>query len=163
MRRNGPDRKSRGYILAEGIVAAAIIATAIVGILALLATSLRQAQFSRSQFIASMLALEGIETTRAIRDGNWIAAAPWNAGLAAGDYQVQYDSTALAPFTGSPLRFDPVTRLYQYAAGTNTEFVRRIILTSISADELRVISRVSWTVRSIPFSIDVEEHLFNWL
>jgi hypothetical protein len=161
MKRGGV--KQNGFILAEGVIASSIIATAIVGLLALLAASLRQAQFSKSQFIASQLALEGIEIVRAIRDDNWINGRPWNAGLAAGDYQAQYDSTALDPFSGNPLRLDPVSRRYQYVAGTNTEFTRRIIISNVGADEIRVISRVSWTVRSIPFAIDVEEHLFNWL
>lgn len=153
-----------GFMLTEGIVASTIIATAVVGILALLASSLRIAQLSESQLVASMLAQEGVEVARAIRDANWIADSPrpWNAGFSNGDYQVEYNSTAFLPFSGSPLRFDTTTRRYQYDTGTNTEFVRRIIITNLSVDELRVISRVSWTVRNIPFSIDVEAHLFNW-
>lgn len=156
-------RLLEGFILSEGIIAASIIATAIVGILALLAASLRQAQFAKSQFIAAELALEGVEVVRAIRDENWINGRPWNAGLSPGDYQAQYDSVSLDAFTGNPLRLDPVSGRYQYAVGNNTEFTRRIIISNIGADEIRAISRVSWTVRSIPFSIDVEEHLFNWL
>lgn len=155
--------KGSGYILAEGLVAAAIIATAIVGILALLTTSLRHMQIARNQFIASMLALEGVEVVRAIRDGNWINGRLWSAGLAPGDYQLQYDSTTLQSFINNPLRFDPATRRYQHDTGANTEFTRRIIISSVNPDQIRVISRVIWTARGIPFSIDVEEHLFNWL
>lgn len=155
--------RNRGFILAEGIIASSIIATAIVGILALLAASLRQAQFAKSQFIASQLALEGIEIVRAIRDENWINGRQWNFGLSPGDYQAQYNSTSLDQFIGSPLRFDSASGLYQYDVGTNTEFTRRLIVSNIGADEIRVISRLSWTVRNTPFSIDVEEHLFNWL
>jgi type II secretory pathway pseudopilin PulG len=161
--RNFLRSRKKGFILIESIVASAIIATAIVGILALLSISLRQAQIVKSQFIASMLALEGIEVVRAIRDENWINGRAWNEGLVPGDYQVQFDSTVLAPFSGNPLRFDPATGRYQYVSGENTEFVRRIIISNISADEIRVISRVSWQVRNVPFAIDAEDHLFNWL
>lgn len=167
-----------GYMLTEGIIASAIIATAVVGILALLASSLRIAQFSKSQLIASMLAQEGIEVVRAIRDANWIQGALFGCHLGSGDYQVEYNTAFAEPgvcapppfFTGSPIKFDSATGRYQYAVGVNTEFTRRIIIVNLDSslnpgpdtDEIRVISRVSWTARSIPFAIDVEEHLFNW-
>jgi Tfp pilus assembly protein PilV len=157
--------RQNGAALAELLVAVAIISTAIVSILALLAVSLEQAQFSRAQFIASMLAIEGIEVVHAIRDENWINGRPWNAGLAPGDYQVQYNSTSLVPFSGNPLRFDSISRHYQYDTGENTEFTRRIIISSVSANEIRIISNVRWRVRNIPnpFEINTEAHLFNWL
>jgi Tfp pilus assembly protein PilV len=154
-----------GAALTEGIVAITIISVAIVSILALLVMNLRQIQISRSQFIASQLAMEGVEVVRLIRDENWINRRSWNTGLGPGNYQVQYNSRALETFTGNPLRLDPNSKRYQYATGPNTEFTRRIIIQHVSPDQIRVISNVSWTVRNIaePFEINTEKHLFNWM
>jgi hypothetical protein len=153
---------NKGYVLTEAIVASSIIVISIVGALSLLNSVLRQSSFLKQQFIASQLALEGIEIVRAIRDENWIASRPWNSGLLPGSYQAQYDSRSLSSFSGTPLKFDPATGLYQYNTGQDTEFVRKITISDISPDEIRVLSSVSWQVRGIPFAIDVESRLFNW-
>ncbi len=155
-----------GAALTEGLIAVSIIATAVVGILGLLAVSLRHAQISRSQLIASQLAIEGIEVVRSIRDENWIEGEPWDTGLIPDAYLVEYDSRGLMPFTDDiPLRLNRETGRYQYDVGDRTEFTRRIIIYRISADQIRVTSNVSWHVRGVPtpFEINTEEHLFNFL
>jgi len=157
--------KNAGFMLSEGIIASSLIITAIVGILALLATSLRNAQFSKEQFIASMLAQEGIEIVRSIRDENFIAEPKRNfdqGGIIYGDSEAAYTDHLLRPFSGRPLKFDPNAG-YQYSLGQDTDFIRKInIRRGITDDELIVSVRVDWRVRGVNFNITVEDHLFNW-
>lgn len=165
----GLGKGSSGIALAESIIAIAIISTAVVGLLSLLATSLRQAEISRSQFIASHLALEGLEVVRAIRDANWIRRPPnpWNHGLAPrSDYQVQFNSTALTTFTGNEppqLTLDQDGHYRQDGTGSPTGFRRHIIISDISTNTIRVRSTVSWAVRGVPFTLNAETRLYNWL
>jgi len=161
---------SKGFSLAEVLVATGIVGVALAPIVFLLTTSIRQASVVQDQLIAGQLAQEGVEIVRAVRDENWINAAPgrpFYSGLAAGTWLVDYRRAALLPFSaGEPLRIEAGTGFYYHGAGVPSRFFRTIHVVhnpSASPREIRVQSVVSWTTRGIPFSVTVEDHLFDWL
>ena len=151
-----------GFTLFETIVAIGLILVGLVAALALITSSLFYASNIQDRLIAANLAAEGIEIVRNIRDGNWLREVPWNSGLADGDYQAAYDSTALSGYSGQPFLFDSTTNLYNYISGATTLYVRKISITSISANEIKVVSTVTWQSRRASYNSSAEDRLLNW-
>lgn len=121
--------------------------------------------------IASNLAQEGVELTRAIRDTNWLLQQPtWEGMNGCGapiGCEIAFDAPALVQVIDAPrpLRFVPDLGLYQYTSGQQTQFDRVITVTSPSgnADERVITSTVSWRERGKDMSVSLEYHLFDWL
>jgi len=158
-------KHSSGFTLVEALVASGIVMVSVTSILALLTLSLRQASFVQDQLVAANLAQEGLEIVHAIRHDNWLNGRAFNAGLANGDWRVDYLQASLLPWADQPLSFDSNSGFYQYASGAATNFKRKISITNNPGgrpDEILVQSVVEWTSRGIPFSIVAEDHLFNW-
>ena len=150
-----------GFTLIETIVAVGIIVIGLVSALTLITNSLFYVSNIGDRLIAANLTAEGLEVARNIRDNNWIANLSWDNGLANGDYQASYNSTALLPYSGSAFLIDGVG-LYNYSSGAVTSYVRKISISNLSSYEIRVISAVTWQRRGITYSSSAESHLFNW-
>jgi len=151
-----------GFTLFETIVAVGLILVGLVAALALITTSLFYVSNIQDRLVASNLAAEGIEVVRNIRDDNWLRDISWNNGLADGDYQAAYNSTALSAYSGQQFLFDSSTNLYGYDSGAATSYARKISIANLSAYEVRVVSTVTWQRRGITYSISTEDRLFDW-
>lgn len=151
-----------GFTLFETIVAVGLILVGLVAALALITSSLFYASNIQDRLIAANLAAEGIEIVRNIRDNNWLQNAAWNKGLTNGDYQATYSSMALSGYSGQPFLFDSTTNLYNYISGATTLYVRKISITSISANEIKVVSTVTWQSRRASYNSSAEDRLLNW-
>lgn len=151
-----------GFTLFETIVAVGLILVGLVAALALITTSLFYVSNVQDRLITANLAAEGIEIVRNIRDSNWLRGVSWNSGLTNGDYQAVYDSTALFAYSGQPFLFNSTANLYGYASGAATTYVRKISITSISANEIRVVSTVTWQGRGVSYNSSAEDRLLNW-
>lgn len=154
--------KMKGFTLIETIVAVGVVMIGLVSALGMITTALFYISNIQDRLVATNLAAEGIEIAKNIRDNNWLQSLPWNNGLSNGDYQASYNSTALASYSGAPILFDSGSGLYNYSSGANTPYVRKISVTNLSSYEIRVVSIVTWQIRSVAFSSSVETHLFNW-
>lgn len=153
----------KGFTLIETIVATSIIVTALVSSLALINSSLVFASSFADRLAASNLAAEGIEVARNIRDNNWLANLSWNNGLSNGDYNMVYNSLSLIAYSDTPLKLNSSSGIYDYSAlSDQTIFKRKISITNLSSYEMKIVSTVSWQRRNKPYSIIVEDHLFNW-
>lgn len=152
-----------GQMMVEAMVAITIVVVGMGGILSLTAKSLGMNQVITSQYVASNLSAEGIEVVKNILDRNVIQKRPWNEGVAPGEYEVDYASTAMSGFSNRTLNFDLGTGFYSYAIGSATSYLRKIIIEQISPDELHVRSIVDWaTSGGITFQIITEDYFFNW-
>lgn len=150
-------------MMVEAMVAITIVVVGLLGIFSLTSRSLSLNQVITSQYVASNLSAEGIEVVKNILDRNAIQRRPWNEGVAPGEFEVDYASTALGIFTGRKLDFDSGTGFYSYAGSNPTSYVRKIIVDQIAPDELHVRSIVDWTTRDGgTFQIITEDYFFNW-
>ncbi len=149
--------------MVEAMIAISIALIGLLGIFSLTSSSLGETQIVTSQYIGSNLAAEGVEIVKNMLDKNVLQNQPWNIGISAGDYEADYGATTLSFFSGRPILFDPSTGLYQYATGNPTTYVRKITIDTISADEIKVTSFVSWTTRgAAAFNIAAEDYFYNW-
>ena len=116
--------------------------------------------FNADRFIASRLAQEGMELVSNIRDTNWLnSGTDWDNGLTVGDYLVQYDKDSLLTYSDTPLRIDG-NGFYNYDNGDDSKFKRKITITPINANELKIEVQITWLGKGSP--LEVEEHLYNW-
>lgn len=155
-------RKS-GQALVESIVALSVLTMGLLGIITLLSQSLGLNRSVSDNYTATYLGTEGIEVVKSIIDANQIQGRAWNEGLMNGAYEVTYDSVSLTSNQDRFLRYEPATNLYSYAGSQATTLKRTVTIERISGDELRVLSRVTWTTRGAgSFDIVLEDHFFDW-
>ncbi len=151
-----------GFTLLETIIAVAILATAIVASLALISKSIQSVSISQNRLIASYLSHEGIEIVRNIRDNNWKNGRAWDEGWTdCANCEIDYTLNTLADGGDPFLKIDN-TNFYNYNSGTDTKFKRRITVSSVNANQKRIISQVVWDDRGKNFSAEVEGFFYNW-
>lgn len=156
-------KQRSGYLLVEAIVAAGVLVVGFLGFFALLSRSFAISKIVSNNHIATYLAAEGIEIAKNMLDRNIVLGnARWNQGFEAGDFEADYASAELEPYSGRTLSFNPGLDLYGYTGTASTPFVRRIRITPVSQDEIRVNSIVAWHTGTARSSINLEAGFFNW-
>ena len=116
--------------------------------------------------------------------GNWFENFVHDGNPAGETYQLQYDCTD--PIVPTPacaqlfhsesntkLKFSNITYTYNYTDGNDTPFTRTIQVVPKSdssvidssgypPQEAQIISTVKWNSGTIPQSIQLEDHFFDW-
>lgn len=151
----------KGQLLIESGIAISILIIGLLGILGLLSRSLSLNNVVSSRYIASNLAAEGIEVAKNLIDANVIQYNPWNAGFSTGSYELAYDSLVLDSNQNRNLLFDSTNNKYNYQTGQSTPYKRDIEIIN-KGDEIQVNSIVSWQIRGGSYSVNLEDHFFNW-
>lgn len=168
-----PNYNQKGFGLIGVIVAILIVTVGLVGILTLASMSLKGASVSKMRLIASGLAQEGIEVVRDMRRSSigseW---DNWYALISDGVYGVQYNSQCLdccpdvwnlcPSALTTLLKLDKPSGLYQYISGNDSPFYRKVTLTKISVDEVKVVVEVKWQAKSDWHYLTAEDRLWNW-
>lgn len=161
---------SGGFTIIESLIALMILSLALSPMLVVVTMSSRIATSVKNNLVAAMLAQEGIEVVRAVRDANWLNGRSFNVGLnentigSTRDGLVQYDTASdlLTYDANTKLNLNTTSGVYSYTDATPTIFSRKISITRVSAVELKIISEVTWNERSRSRIISVEDHLFDW-
>ncbi len=156
--------KNKGFSLLEVLIAIFIITIGIIGAVSLVNYSISSVAVGKSQIITSNLVQEGMEIVRSIRDSNWLEGVAWNSGLddCSSGCRVQYNRDVLLSLSGNPALKVDSNGFYQYDSGTDTFFHRKITISDISANEIKVISEVTWSERARSFSVSAENKLYDW-
>jgi hypothetical protein len=156
--------ENKGYLLIEAIIGIGIAITGILGMLNILSRSVSLNRVIGDQLVGNYLAAEGIEITKNIIDGNIIQGNPWNQGFVTGTYEVDYSSLNLTANQNRRIWLNPSNSRYSYQQiGNQTSFIRTINIQTVSSQEIKVNSIVSWVTRgNAQFSVNLEDHFFNW-
>lgn len=186
-------QKNRGFTLIETLVAISIFSVSILAMMAVLADGISDTNYVKKKIIATYLAQEGIEYMRNMRDtfvlydptspatgflnGFNSTFANIGCGNANGCYfddrNVNYGTQdrpialqTLVTACGAscpPLLYDNTTGKYGYVSGANSDFIRKVKVNQINADEIKISSTVFWTQGSGNYSVTLSENLFNWV
>lgn len=162
---------NNGFTLVELLVSIFILGLALTAIFSVLNTNIKSATTIKNNYTASLLAQEGMEVVRNIRDNDWLKIQPFGTSIGDGVWSVQYDSPdnspALPALGNTPnayIKFDPTSKMFSYSSGDNTIFKRKITISSTAFPFEKIIEvEVSWSEGSIiNKSIKAEDHLFDW-
>ncbi|MDD5032766.1 MAG: hypothetical protein PHC85_01435 [Candidatus Pacebacteria bacterium] len=171
---NSGHPKNQGLSFVGVIVATSIAIVGIFGVFNMTNYSLKAVENSKSRLIASGLAQEGVEIIRDIRksNGDWRSwewystTTPYSHPIGSSQiYCPVHDSILLIDAScadpEAPLKINSFG-LYQYEEGEDTPFYRRVILSRVSNDEIKVVSEIRWQARTGWHTLNVEDRLWRW-
>ncbi|MFA5392105.1 MAG: type II secretion system protein [Candidatus Paceibacterota bacterium] len=171
-------RNSKAFTLVEALVALSILIVGIISGFILVAKALYGVTIIQDRLTASFLAQEGLELVRQIRDTNYLktlggTSTDWNSSLKTnGEYLIFADidtgtvNLPLPSWQDKSLYYHAASGLYNYddtGDAISTVFKRKIVITNIRPDEIRIQTIMNWKSKNISFNFTVEDHLFNWL
>jgi len=151
----------------EALVAIFLITTGVLGAMAVVNQTITFTQVTSSRLVAAYLAQEGIEIVRNIRDTNFLKIRKgeeginWDTGLTGclGGCEADYNDLALIS-ADRYLKID--AGFYNYDSGENTPFKRKITITPVGSDILKVSVEVSWQERGRAHQVTAQENLYQW-
>lgn len=145
---------NKGQGLIEVLVSIALIITGILGALTLATYSIRAGTESRERVQAALLAQEGIEIVKNIRDTNWIAGNNWDANLPPVDKPVEVPSymSNVGYLNGPAATSGPLSNFTRTTTISNTT----------SPDKKQITCTVSWTDASGKHTVTAIDYITNW-
>ncbi len=154
-------KKLPAFTLVEVLVAIFVLIVGAGAVFSLISQTLGSTSLLKEKFIATYLAQEAVEIVKNIRDSNWLAGRNWREGLSAGERQVDYNDLTLSSFNGNYLNIE-ANDFYGYGAGFPTKFVRKITLSNLDNNRIKVEVEVSWQERGKRHSFVLKSILTNW-
>jgi len=121
-------QKIKGFSLIEIVIGGFILAAGVVAVLGLMASNLSYSFGARNHEIASLLAQEGVELARNIRDNNWASSNDSFNNFPGSDNsncRIDMSSTSLQ-CGGSSKGLNLSGGFYVHSGGTATRFSRKI-------------------------------------
>jgi|SRR3989338_7380480 len=170
-------RKKGGFTLVETLVAISIFTISILGLMSVLASGISNTNYAKTKMVASYLAQEGIEYMRNMRDtyvlNTEVSGNSW-AGFKAKLNPCNPSNgcrfNTIFPYNVSVCNNPNDCKLYiengTYStnpSGVDSGFTRKIWMNTISPDEVKIHSTVSWTQGSGSHYVTFSENLFNWV
>ena len=179
---------NKGFSILEASIVMGVVSIGLLGIFSLVLQNIQVQKVNKNMLVASMLAQEGLDLVRNIRDDNWIASpqVDWDLDIAGwnnNDFTVDY-TMALADADDSDndndITEEASTALYKDSANsfythtsvgnTATQFFRLIIADGIDAsspvdgviDYYKVKSHVQWNEKGVLKDYIAETYLYNW-
>ena len=157
-----------GFSILEVVGALGIITIGLLGVTSLVIQNLQVQSVNRNYLVASMLAQEGLELIRNIRDNNWLSGNDWDYGIEPGSYIVDYTG-----YIGSvsgigearlKQRSDVGEEGYYWhgAGGLNSIFSRLITITQTSSELLNVSCLIQWEDREQTYQYQADTILYDW-
>jgi Tfp pilus assembly protein PilV len=163
----------------EVVVAFSLVMMGILGVSSLVIQNIRAENINRDYLIASMLAQEGLELARNIRDNNWLDdTADWHSYI----YSAGGDNTFTLVAEPGPLSSildhsaesitDPESRLsfdgyYNHSSGQQTRFHRLITVRAYPAADpnpqyLEIECHIQWQARGVTHNYRAFSQLAPW-
>jgi prepilin-type N-terminal cleavage/methylation domain-containing protein len=167
------NKLNHGFTLLETLVAISIFSLSILAVMSVLSRGISSTNYAKKRIISSYLAEEGVEYVRNIRDtlvgSNADSSAGWTAfttnasACISGCYVQDFETLTACSGSCTPLLYDQATGIYGYTTGVDSGYTRTITVETISVDELKVTSSVSWMQGSGSYNITFTGNLFNWI
>jgi Tfp pilus assembly protein PilV len=148
-----PRTNPKGFSFLEVMLSVFILVVGIMAAITLMGKSIKESLDSRNQIVASLLAQEGIELLRNIRDTNWLI--PGNTSFTG--FPISDPATCRIDITSGlncvtlskVLNYNSLNLSYSHTGGNATKFSRQIIIADSGNDKI-VQSMVIWTGSDFP-------------
>ena len=164
--------KKKGFTLIEVLMACFIIIVGVIASYIIVQQIFAQTFNASSRLTAIYLAQEGSEIIRNVRDTGWIQGLDWNNNnLSVGYWEADYLGSALvscALCDGTDSDFNRLRFLktqdpfYNYSAGDNTPFKRRIRIERPAGDSIKVTVDTMWRHRGQFRKVTIQSFLYDW-
>ena len=157
-------RFQRGFSFIESMLAVFLVSVGLLVALKLLTAGLKNSMDARNQFTASLLAQEGVELVRNVRDNNWVDNNPVTGSFNGLNESTQNNTNCAIDYNTSLNCSSPDNTLnlnsnyYDHNGGSATKYKRRILLnydTTPNPNYLVVTSMVTWGTNSFPIYSNV--------
>ncbi len=159
-----------GFTLFETLIAMGIITMGLLGIMTLVVYNLKAQTFNKNYIIASMLAQEGLEFVRQVRDTNWMTNPL--PGVFDGingngsDYTFTVSEGPTIDYTANSIsdgRLYLKNDFYTHDnTGAPTSFYRLITVDNSGSNYLKINSWVQWTEGATTHNYKVDTYLYDW-
>jgi len=185
------NKLNSGFTLVETLVAISIFAFSLMALMVVLGKGIADTDYAKAKNTSAYLAQEGIEYVRNMRDTFAIydssPAQGWtdfSAKLTAGGCfgangcYINADAIFNTPEPTPPatnivftscgstctqLLYDASSGKYNYLSGTSSGFSRKIKVSQVSADQIRISSTVYWVQGTNTYNITFSDDLYNWI
>src|SRR3989344_1195554 len=140
--------QNKGFTLVEVLIGLSIATAAAVSVAYTIANTNKVAYAGKQTFIATNLAHEGLELTRALRDDIWFTEGVQEDADWSDEIVVSEDINKTIIFDQDP-----------------TEFIRTVMITQDDDHDeyINVTSKVDWTsARGEGKNVEIKEKLYNW-
>ena len=167
-------KNKNGFSLIDVVMAVSVITVGLIGVMSLIVQNVQASRVNKDFLVASMLAQEGIELVRNIRDTNWLKmGTDWDDGFYDGTgnpYTFIIDKDGLLDDTvnlidNAVLLLDDANNFYAHSGDRNTNFKRLITIEqpTVNPDYLIIKALVQWE-SSIGSTREYEvvSYLYNW-
>jgi type II secretory pathway pseudopilin PulG len=166
-------RNKKGFTILEVTVSLGIAMLGLLGVVSLVMQNMQAQSFNKYYLTASMLAQEGLELVRNIRDENWLTfGVDWDDDINTSDgtFTIDYNGRGSIDYVPNSIS-DSGTRLYREGnnyythnsiATSPTLFHRLITVTPKGADKLDVVVTVQWQAHGRTHQYVAETYLYNW-
>ncbi|TFB07962.1 prepilin-type N-terminal cleavage/methylation domain-containing protein [Candidatus Atribacteria bacterium MT.SAG.1] len=157
--------RSKAFTLIEILVAITVLTIGIMACYAAITKVVSLTYLSSFRFVASRLAQEGMELVSNTRDTNWLnQEVDWDNGLTdcIAGCEIDYNDSTFSAYQNRYLKIG-LNGFYNYENGNDSRFKRKITITHVSSDELKIKVEVIWSRLGLSLeTLEVEEHLYNW-
>jgi len=157
--------QSKAFTLVEILIAITVLTIGIMACYAAITKVVSLTYLNSFRFVASRLAQEGMELVSNTRDTNWLNYdLGWDNGLTncISGCEIDYDDSNFSSYQDKYLKIDS-NGFYNYENGNDSRFKRKITITHINPDELKVKVEVIWSKLGLSLeTLEAEEHLYDW-
>lgn len=160
----------KGFSLVEIVIVLGILTMGLLGIASLILQNMQVEILNKDYLVASMLAQEGLEMVRNIRDDNWVKLDPWLTSIPIGTFALDYRGRISVNATPN-VNGDPGTMLYfgadnyySHQSSLVTSGFYRLLTTELSDDSTYILLScdVMWNSRFGFRHYTVSTTLYNW-
>jgi type II secretory pathway pseudopilin PulG len=164
-------KKIKAFSIIEIMAVVFIVTMGMVGMMNLIAQSIRVQRLNEHTLIAYQLAQEGIELVRVIRDDNWLAIEAeqqeFLTNLIPDNYCIDYSNVELGSAQASPcLLYLNANNFYVHESMNNTEtpYSRLISIEQYDAKDhaVNVKVKITWEDVTGALEYEAETRLYDW-